>query len=339
MTHNLIRAMETVKFKGDSTCPIVVGFTPVSINAPKRRLIFYTMMETQGLHQEFVKRCNSATEIWVPCSFYEKVFKEAGVIKPIHVIPLGVNHLIFTPEAEEPDLIYELIPSGEKVTKLPDDVFRFISLFGWSYRKGPDILCKAFLREFNSTDDVCLVIYSRYMGSSAEKHKQYVRDEILGYYKEIGKENPPKIFYCGDEVPIPQLPGCYAAADAFVLCSRGEGFSLPLIEAAACGTPVISAYNTGMTQYLDDEVAWLVHEDGMGSANEKLCWISEYYRDQQFVILGEDSIRQCQEHMRTLFSNPKEAEIKSRKFRERVLNEYTWDACVSRVAKKLKSES
>jgi glycosyltransferase involved in cell wall biosynthesis len=250
---------------------------------------------------------------------------------------LGVNHLIYTPDAEEPKLTYELVSSGTKVLRLPDGVFRFMSLFGWSYRKGPDILCKAFLREFCSTDDVCLVIYSRYFGSSSEQHKQHVRDEILGYHREVGKSDPPRIYYCGDDIPVPQLPGCYAAADAFVLCSRGEGFSLPLVEAAACGTPVIAAYNTGMTEYLDEEVAWLVHEEGMASANEKLCWISEYYRDQQFVVLGEDAIGQCQRHMRTVFSNPGEAAAKSRKFRERVLNEYTWDTCVNRVAKRLKT--
>ena len=39
------------------------------------------------------------------------------------------------------------------------------------------------------------------------------------------------------------LPALYRAADAFVYPSLYEGFGLPVLEALACGTPVV-AYNT-----------------------------------------------------------------------------------------------
>jgi len=337
ITTAMINALASVKLPNESECPFVVGFTPMPIQHRKGKVIFFTMMESSGgIHSEFIDRCNRyASEIWVPCKFYFDAFKKAGLVKPMYLMPLGVNEKIFTPEAKEPQLTYDNILTGEKVHALPNS-FRFISLFGWSYRKGPDVLCRSFINEFSSKDDACLVIYSRFLCSDAEEQKEYVRNEIRNYYKEIGKENPPPIYYCGNVIPISDLPGCYAAADCFVFCSRGEGFALPLVESGACGIPVISTNNTAMQQYLDENVAFLVETDELATANDKLTFITEFYRDQLFPVLGEKAIAEFQKHMRTVYST-NEGKEKAIKFRERVLKEYTWETCVDRVAERLEN--
>ncbi len=336
MTRGLLGALQSTRLEDEAAATLVVGFTPMSVRpVAGRRTVFFTMMETQGLHREFVDRCNEgATEVWVPCDFYKEVFEEAGVARPIHVIPLGVNQNLYHPGAREPRLRYVEYPSGEEVSSLPEG-FRFMSLFGWSYRKGPDVLCRAFLSEFDGAEDVSLVIYSRYMGSSARQHNDFIRDEIMGWYKEAGKALPPRIYHCGEEVPISKLPGCYSAADCFVFCSRGEGFGLPVIEAGACGTPVISAYHTAMTHYLDDEVAFLVEPDKYGPANDRLTWISGYYRDQSFACLEEHETRRFAALMREAHEDGGSASQRADAFRDRILSSYTWDACARRVAERL----
>jgi glycosyltransferase involved in cell wall biosynthesis len=324
-----LRAMESVKLR-NPRCPMVVGFVPMAIDKRRDFVAFYTMMETQSIHPEFVNRCNTmASEVWVPCEFYANVFR---------VMPLGVNHHTYTPDAEEPSLSYEEMPSGGKTSRLPDK-FRFISVFGWSYRKGPDILCRSFLRGFDAGDDAMLVLYSRYYGSSEEKQKDVVRKEIRSYYEAEGKRNPPPIYYCGDLIGIGDMPGIYASADAFAFASRGEGFGLPLVEAGACSIPIVSSYNTAMTNLLDEDTAYLVPPEGYATANEKLTWISEYYRDQEFAVHGEDSIRGFMAKMRRLRSSPEEAGAKAMKLRERILREFTWDAAADRVAKRLREVS
>lgn len=336
-TISMLNTLAHTKIRNEETCPLVVGFTPMPVRMNGRRVVFYTMMETQGLHREFIDRCNKfASEIWVPCKFYVDVFRNSGIIKPTFLMPLGVNHQIYTPDAIPPNLRYEEMPSGKIVEELPNG-FRFISLFGWSYRKGPDVLCRSFLSEFSGVEDAHLVIYSRYMGGSGEPQKEHVRAEIRQYYSEIQNEFPGKIYYCGDSIPIQDLPGCFASANCFIFCSRGEGFGLPVIEAGACGIPVISSYNTAMTQYLDDDVAFLVRPDEYAAANDKLTWITEFYRDQQFPVLGPKSIAEFATHMRTVFQDKEEAQKRAIRFRERILSYYTWDKCADRVVSRLKT--
>lgn len=335
-TLGLLNTLASVKLKNEAHCPLVVGFTPMPVSNRGRKVVFYTMMETQGLHPEFVDRCNKfPNEIWVPCKFCADMFKKNGVVKPIRIMPLGVNHHIYTPNAVEPTLRYEEMSSGRIVDSLPDG-FRFMSLFGWSYRKGPDVLCRSFLREFSGMDDCILVIYSRYAGGSGEAQKDHVRKEIASYYAEVSSKTPPRIYYCGDAIPIGDMPGIYAAADCFVFCSRGEGFGLPVIEAGACEVPVISAYNTAMTHYLDEEVAFLVETDEYAPANEKLTWISNFYRDQDFPVLGAGVVAEFSRLMRSVYDDPKTSKEKAGRFRERILQEYTWDACTERVVAGLK---
>jgi len=336
LTMAMIRAMEGNRLPDEGACPLVVGFTPMPVQGRGRRVIFYTMMESSNkVHGEFAKRCNQcASEVWVPCRFYEDVFRKSGIQKPIKVLPLGVNHRIYKPGAQEPELSYDEIISGVRLRELPPRR-RLMSVFGWSYRKGPDILCRSFVREFSSKDDACLVVYSRYVGSSAEAHKKHVRDEIKTYYEQEKKDDPPPIYYCGDCVPINKMPGIYASADGFVFCSRGEGFALPVIEAAACGIPVVSAYNTAMTDYLDESVAWLVEPESVGPADDKLTWISEYYRGQDFAVYGEDSIEKFGAHMRAALEDRDAASSKVDAFRDKVLREYTWDRCAERVVAEL----
>jgi glycosyltransferase involved in cell wall biosynthesis len=53
-------------------------------------------------------------------------------------------------------------------------------------------------------------------------------------------------------VPGAELPDWYAAAMAFVYPSLFEGFGLPVLEAMACGTPVVCSRAPGVSEVAGD---------------------------------------------------------------------------------------
>jgi glycosyltransferase involved in cell wall biosynthesis len=77
------------------------------------------------------------------------------------------------------------------------------------------------------------------------------------------------------------LPGLYAGAEAFALPSRYEGFGLPVLEAMACGTPVVSSRASSLPEVVDDAGMQVDPEDteGLAAALELLALNAELRAD------------------------------------------------------------
>jgi glycosyltransferase involved in cell wall biosynthesis len=63
-----------------------------------------------------------------------------------------------------------------------------------------------------------------------------------------------------DYVPGGRLPAIYHLADALVFPSLYEGFGLPVVEAMACGTPVITSPNGSLKEIAGDAAVYLEPE-------------------------------------------------------------------------------
>jgi glycosyltransferase involved in cell wall biosynthesis len=82
-------------------------------------------------------------------------------------------------------------------------------------------------------------------------------------------------------VPDPDLPALYCGASAFCMPSFNEGFGLPLLEAMACGVPVVAAERGAMPEVAGGH-AWLAEPDepaAIAAALERALESSESQRE------------------------------------------------------------
>ena len=311
--------------------PKVYGVTvPLSIIHPGRKII-YTMIETsEEIHKDYSGKLNLADEIWVATKYCKEIFKKSGVHPPIYVMPLGTDIGHYAPNKGIMDF-------GPVMRD-----FKFLSVFRWSYRKGYDILLKAYMEEFNAGDNVSLLLVSRPI-TGDENNLSGIMEDFNAIKGSIGKtdDEMPHIALYTKPIPERNMPLVYGSANAFVLVSRGEGFALPYIEAAACGLPVIASNCSGHSDFLNHDNSYLVDPEGYTTANingpmARMAKICRFYEGQTFPNFGDKAIQTLRGHLRDVYENYAEAKEKAKKLQNLVVNNYTWDMAVDRVYNRLR---
>jgi len=277
-------------------------FKPLSAGAVR---IGRTMFETDRLPPDWVQACRRMDEIWVPSRFNAETFASSGVPpEKLRVLPLGVDTRRFRPGL--PPLS---IPGARG--------FVFLANFAWQQRKGWPILVEAFVREFRPWEDVTLVLKTLPVFHTREA----VRAQLHRFIRRLGftpGETAPIIL---DQRVLPQdaLPRLYAACDAFVLPTRGEGWGFPFLEAMACGKPVIGTAWSSLLDFLHPGNAYLIEIEGLEPVRGPVE-LHRFYRGHRWA---KPSVEHLRALMRHVFEHPQEARARGRQARLEV--EQRWD--------------
>ncbi len=121
-------------------------------------------------------------------------------------------------------------------------------------RKNIATLLKAVARVREEIPDIRLIKVG-----AAGGHQ--FRSETLRAINHLGLENHVLFF---EEVAEEDMPLFYNAADVFVTASKLEGFGFPVLEAMACGTPVVCSRAGSMPEIAEDVAFYSEPDDTMG---------------------------------------------------------------------------
>lgn len=279
-----------------------------------RKFVVIQPWEYGRLPAEWVQRAAQVDQFWVPSTYVQKVYVESGVpAAKVRVVPNGVDVERYHPAAPP-----RALPTRKR--------FKFLFVGGTIFRKGPDALLEAYFKAFTAADEVCLIIKD--FGGDSVYAGQTMGEKIRALQQQ---PNAPEILYLNEDWPDEAMPGLYTACDCLVHPYRGEGFGLPVLEAMACGLPVVVTRGGGADDFTPDDLVYAVPAQrrslgttlgGMRLAGEG--WVLE--PDRQALVRW----------LRHVVEQPEEARQKGRQAAVYVRSHWTWAAAAEKALACLK---
>ena len=166
----------------------------------------------------------------------------------IDVLPHGVNAETFAPlRSDERALARQQLGIAEDETL-------FVNVGVATWNKGLDLLITAFARVRQAHPRARLLI---------KENRSLYGVGVDSIVAEVQRKQPKLldssvlagISILSDSLGQQQLRTLYAVADAYVSPYRAEGFNLPVLEAMACGTPVIVTDGGATDDFCPDALA------------------------------------------------------------------------------------
>lgn len=211
----------------------------------------YTMFEATSVPKFWVKAQDNPLTI-VPEESSRRAWLAAGMPGDLlRVCPLGIDPALFT-AGQLPLPLRDA--DGALLSKRR---VRFLNISEIVPRKNLTGLLRAWLLATGREDDAVLILK---LGSPLPRDHAGVDGSMSQLELEHGKrfsEAAPVVFF-PDLLADDEMPRLYATATHYISMSHGEGWDLPMMEAAASGLFLIAPDHSAYQTYLDPSVAALI---------------------------------------------------------------------------------
>lgn len=205
------------------------------------------VVETDVCNPEWIKRMNTMDEVIVPTNHARQTIMRTGSPSTrVHVIP----------ESYIESIDNESIPELEVPTIDTDFNFLLVGQFTgsdpWNDRKNIFLTIKWFCEAFADDPSVGLIVKANH-GRGTMIDRTITKNTLKSILSEVRQGDFPKIHLIHGNLSPDEMAGIYKRPDVKCLISltRGEGFGLPLVEAAASGIPVMATNWSGHLDFLN----------------------------------------------------------------------------------------
>ncbi len=192
----------------------------------------------------------NSNSILITCSKWAKQgFLASGACpERTIVIPLGVD----------PDIYHPLTPD-ERATlrqKLGWEGIIVLNVGGMGRNKGIPMLLAAIAILSEAYPELRLVLKGV---DALYPSERLIRDMASELTDAEQQRLWTRLSYVGQTLPFATMAKLYQAADLYVSPYIAEGFNLPVLEAIACGLPVICTAGGSTDDFVSDAVALRIH--------------------------------------------------------------------------------
>ena len=184
-------------------------------------------------------------DIVTPSHWCVPAYERFGIARSrIHVVPHGVD-----PDVHHADAASRAV--ARAALDIEDHEQVFLSVGAMTPNKGIDLLLAAFARLVASEPDVRLVLKGTDGLYPSRDLVKAALDELSSAARDAVIR---RMTYTGGTYSSGKMADLYRAADVYAAPYRAEGFNLPVLEAAACGVPVICTSGGPTDDFTD--AAW-----------------------------------------------------------------------------------
>jgi glycosyltransferase involved in cell wall biosynthesis len=164
------------------------------------------------------------------------------------IFPWGVDLGHFTPEGDR----------GLRAGLGWEKGYVLLSTRSWEPLYGTEVLVRGFAAAAKREDRLRLIM----LGSGS------LKQEVRGVIARAGLEDRVQL---PGQVRFRDLPGYYRAADLYVSASRSDGTSISLLEAMACGRPVLVSDLPANREWVQpDQNGWLFRSGSVEDMRDKI---------------------------------------------------------------------
>jgi glycosyltransferase involved in cell wall biosynthesis len=180
-----------------------------------------------------------------------------------------------------------------------------------------------FCQEFDGNKDVGLVVKAS-KGRETTIDRELVRGSIKQAVHFSGAKDPPKVYMLHGALGREEMNSLYKSKNIIGLVSstRGEGFGLPMLEAAVAGLPVVCTGWSSITEFLSGKSFLPVDFDLVQLPNEKIDG-KIFIKGAKWANPREQSFRK---KIRKLYENHEELRQNAQELSEKLKSSHSQSA-------------